>query len=86
MKKILTGKWLFLNNKIREDDVCKKIHSITNRSKKIANSKDGWDILYFDKQSNIYWELTYPNNESHGAGAPKLTELSIEDAKNKYNI
>ena len=53
---------------------------------KVATDESGWDILYKEKSSNKYWELTYPNSEMHGGGEPLVSLLSLEDVKLKFNV
>ena len=53
---------------------------------KVATDDSGWEILYKEKSSNKYWELTYPNSEMHGGGEPLVTPITIEDVKLKFNV
>ena len=53
---------------------------------KITTDETGWDVLYQDPEDNRYWELTYPESELHGGGAPVLRHLSVVEAHDKYNI
>ncbi len=53
---------------------------------KVTTNDSGWEILYKEKSSNKYWELTYPNSEVHGGGEPLVSPVAIEDVKLKFNV
>jgi len=83
----LSGKWMTQGKALIADQTCRRIEElITNFLKRIAVSKDGWEILYKDPTDGRYWELTYPNSERQGGGPPKLTVISSEEAEFKYHI
>jgi hypothetical protein len=83
----LIGSWNVRGRSVVADDVSLRIDALTNKLlKEIAVSDDGWAILYVDPKDGRYWELTYPDNESHGGGAPKLSVLLPEQARLEYNM
>ncbi|MEH6347469.1 MAG: Imm27 family immunity protein [Bermanella sp.] len=53
---------------------------------KVTTDESGWEILYKEKSSNKYWELTYPNSEMHGGGEPLVSPVAIEDVKLKFDV
>lgn len=83
----LVGSWIIRNGRAVLDDVGQRIeYLIENSLKEIAVSDDGWDKLYINPNDGVYWELTYPDSQLHGGGAPKLTHVKIEIAKIKYHF
>jgi hypothetical protein len=83
----LIGNWNVRGRSVVADDVSLRIDALTNKLlKEIAVSDDGWAILYVDPKDGRYWELTYPDNESHGGGAPKLSVILPEQARLEYNM
>jgi len=52
--------------------------------RELARSPDGWSALYQDPRDNRLWELTYPQSELHGGGAPRLAVVSPADADSRY--
>ena len=83
----LVGNWVQQNGSVVADDVSKRIEFLTqNKLKKVASSDDGWDQLYIDVQDSRYWELSHPESDSHGGGAPLLKNLSQDEVKNKYRL
>jgi Immunity protein 27 len=81
----LLGKWQIVGGEVVADDTCKRIqHLISSYLIQAAIDKSGWEKLFKDPQDGRYWELTYPQGEMHGGGPPRLTCLSLEQAKSKY--
>lgn len=83
----LVGSWVQQSGSVVADEVSKRIEFLTqNKLKKVASSDDGWDQLYIDEQDSRYWELSHPESDSHGGGAPLLKNLSQDEVKNKYQL
>lgn len=83
----LNGKWLFLNNKLVEDETSNRINYLKNNYlNKVAISTSGWETLYHDPTDNRYWELIFSQSESHGGGASTLINVTKEIAIDKYGI
>lgn len=83
----LQGTILFKNGKIELDDTGKRIeYLITYYLKKIKSDESGWLTLYQDPSDCRYWELSYPESELQGGGAPKLQEIDKNDVIQKYAI
>jgi hypothetical protein len=81
----LLGKWIFCGTQVEGDETCKRIKwLVAEKLQEIKTDDSGWDVLYRDPVDGRYWELTYPQSHMHGGGPPRLTHLSIEQAKTKY--
>jgi len=81
----LVGEWVFAAGKMNGDATCARInHLISEVLKELGRDASGWDVLYVDPNDGRYWELTYPKSHMHGGGPPRLTCLSLEQAKVKY--
>jgi hypothetical protein len=80
------GKWLYVNNKCIEDEVCIKIQHMIQDELILMHSHDIWEKLYYDPEQCEYWELTYPFGEMQGGGPPELTQVSFQYAQEKYGI
>ena len=83
----LRGSWKLEGTSMNADAICVRIESlITNYLVKISEDDSGWDKLFQDPEDKRYWELSYPEGEMHGGGAPLLINLSLQKAKEKYQI
>ena len=83
----LEGKWIYENNEIKKDATTLRIEWLTtNYLKKITTDETGWCTLYINPSDNKFWELTYPESDSHGAGAPSLTNITIDEVTKKYSV
>ena len=83
----LVGSWVQQNGSVVADEVSKRIEYLTHiKLKKVASSDDGWDQLYIDTEDSRYWELSHPESDSHGGGAPLLKNLSLGEVKKKYQL
>lgn len=84
---ILKGSWIFKDGSMTNDSVSQRIENlIAKHLIEIGEDESGWNKLYIDPEDNRYWELTYPESEAHGGGAPQLELLSDQQAKSKYQI
>lgn len=85
----LVGKWITLGGKVRSDEACERIQWLTTHHlRKVATSKQwgGWEVLFEDPDDGRFWEQTYPHSEMQGGGPPRLSVLSREQAKAKYQF
>lgn len=85
----LVGKWVSVNGQIRGDQTCERIQWLTTHYlRKVASSKrwGDWEILFEDPNDGRFWERTFPQSEMQGGGPPRLTVLSREQAKAKYQL
>lgn len=83
----ITGKWIMIGGVLSEDENCSRIHKLINNClNKIAESSDGWEVLYIQNDMKRYWELSYPEAHLEGGGPPKLVNISYDDANIKYEI
>jgi len=58
-----------------------------NHLREVATDESGWEVLYEDPDDGRYWELTFIKSESHGGGAPQLSNVDItESIKSKFNL
>jgi hypothetical protein len=81
----LVGRWETHRGQVVADAVCRRIEALTKHDlQRVAVSADGWDMLYRDPGDGRYWELTHPDSGLHGGGPPRLTHLSAERARQKY--
>jgi hypothetical protein len=70
---IIVGKWLLEGGKLVADANCRRIEKlIQSNFVKVSSSPDGWSTIYQDPGDSRYWELSYPQNELQGGGAPML--------------
>ena len=81
----LLGDWIVRGTQVEGDEICNRIKwLVTEKLQEVTTDVSGWDVLYRDPADGRYWELTYPQSLMHGGGPPRLTHLSVEQAKNKY--
>jgi hypothetical protein len=59
---------------------------ITSSCQKLASSECGWETLFFESKRAKYWVKSYPNSYMHGGGEPNLSELSENEAKERFGI
>lgn len=83
----LHGKWKLIGTSIKADTTSKRIERlISTYLIEIDEDESGWNKLYQDPDDKRYWELSYPESEIYGGGAPLLKRISLEEAKEKYQI
>jgi len=83
----LEGQWLKVGGKVIADDTALRIDELIRGAlTKLAESKDGWDVLYLDRRDGRMWELTYPHKDWHGGGPPSLDHVIKDRVKAKYGI
>lgn len=74
-------------NAVYFDDISNRIIQLTNQNLiLVAKDPSGWDSLYFDPRDGRFWELSYPNSERHGGGAPLLKVLDSCDERHKHKF
>lgn len=67
------------------DEISERIvYLVTHRLTAIATDQSGWFRLYQDPTDLRYWQLSYPDSELHGGGAPMLENIAEAMAQNKY--
>lgn len=83
----LRGSWKLEGTSMNADAVCMRIESlIATYLIEISEDDSGWNKLFQDPEDKRYWELSYPESEMHGGGAPLLRNLSLQEAKEKYPL
>jgi len=81
----LIGQWIVVDGGVVCDEASRRIEWLIRENlEKIAGG--GWETLYRDREDGRYWELTYPHSEWHGGGPPRLTNLSADQARVKYDV
>jgi len=84
---LLKGKWIFDGSSMSGDEICNRIEwLISNYLIEIGTDISGWKKLYQDPEDKRYWELTYPESELQGGGAPILKHLLMIDVEKEYKI
>ena len=82
----LQGTWVTVDRQVVADPIARRIeHLIANDLVEVGSADGGWSKLYRDPVDGRFWELTYPESEIHGGGAPMLKHISPEIAAQKYN-
>jgi len=85
----LVGKWVSVDRSVRADETSERIEWLTtNYLRKVTTSKQGggWETLFEDPEDGRLWERTYPQSELPGGGPPRLTVMSAEQARAKYQL
>jgi hypothetical protein len=83
----LQGSWEFVGNSMKADNISERIENLVSSYLiEISEDESGWNKLYQDPEDKRYWELSYPESEMHGGGAPLLKSLSLNEAKKKYRV
>ena len=73
---VLIGNTNFENGKVYKDLIYQRIeYLISNCLIKIGSKESGWITVYKDPHDGRLWELSYPNSELHGGGAPVLKSI-----------
>ena len=85
----LVGKWVVEGGEAHGDATCERIEwLIEHQLEQIAFSPKwgAWETLFRDRGDGRYWERTYPQGEMQGGGPPRLSVLSPEKVRAKYEI
>ena len=83
----LIGRWQLDGDEIVADETCKRIDWLINyHLVPVGTDPSGWDDLYRDPDDGRLWELTRPQSEMHGGGPPRLTCMTIDEARRKYQL
>ena len=84
---IIVGEWRMENGCPVADDSAKRVEALIDGPLvKIAESEDGWATLFLDPIDGRYWELTYPESNLHGGGAPCLKSIPIDVVATRFKI
>lgn len=82
---LLKGSWASNGKDVILDETGRRIERLVQHHLvKIADREEGWIRLFQDPRDLRYWELSYPDSESHGGGAPLLTEVSLAEVRQLY--
>jgi Immunity protein 27 len=88
-EQLLTGNWLVQDGRVHGDATCERINwLLSHHLQKVTDSAQGgaWEMLYRDPDDGRYWERTYPQSELHGGGPPELRYLTVDEARQKYEL
>ena len=80
----LIGAWVPSVAGVEGDLTCRRIRWLIEARLERVGAGD-WAVLYVDPHDGRLWELTYPHSEMHGGGPPRLTAISLDDARAKYD-
>ena len=83
----LIGNWVPAEGGLQADDTAKRIRWLTAHVlEKVADSPQygAWEALFRDPADGRLWERTYPMSEMHAGGPPRLTTISVAQARAKY--
>ena len=81
----IDGRWDLKDGKVVSDATSRRIQwLIENYLVRLGTDPTGWDVLYRDPSDTRFWELTYPESDTHGGGPPRLACLDAGEAVRKY--
>jgi Immunity protein 27 len=75
MLRELNDVWEFCDGRMRAVGDARSIDDLL-KNKLVEVRKEDWAILYRDKETGEFWDLTYPQSEMHGGGPRRLREVS----------
>jgi hypothetical protein len=52
----------------------------------VASTDNGWTQLFVDARGDGYWELSFPQSNTHGGGPRLLSPVSRDLVQSKYGI
>jgi len=81
----IVGSRRLKNGRVIADDVCIEIRRmIGEKLIEVAQDQTGWLKLFHDIETGSYWELDFPQGESHGGGPPRLRKVELADVQDRY--
>jgi hypothetical protein len=81
----IRGHWNVVAGTVTADETTHRIQRlIAEYLKELGRGNGGWTVLYVDPSDGRFWELTYPEADTHGGGAPLLKHLDHQQARDKY--
>lgn len=84
---LLQGKWLVSDGEILADHASQRIeYLISSVLLFVAKDDSGWISVFRDPQDLRYWELSYPESQDHGGGAPMLRCIDDFEVTKKYSM
>jgi len=85
----IVGQWMFDGARCQPDASCRRIEQlVANCLTKLSESRlyGSWETLFVDPVDGRLWERTYPQGELHGGGPPRLSLISEDAARLKYDF
>lgn len=52
----------------------------------VADSDDGWQSLYRDPFSGVYWRRAFVDSDYHGGGYPTLDEVNPDEIQRVFGV
>lgn len=84
---LLQGKWLVSDGAVVADYTSQRIeYLISSVLLFVARDNSGWVSLFRDPKDLRYWELSYPESQDHGGGAPMLRCMNNSEVDKKYPV
>jgi hypothetical protein len=82
----IRGRWHVVAGRVTADESARRIEVlVAEYLKESGRDATGWDILYVDPNDGRFWELTYPQADTHGGGPPLLKHLTDRQTREKYS-
>lgn len=83
---LLQGKWLMSDGEVVADHVSRRIqYLVSSVLLFVARDGSGWVSVFKDPKDLRYWELSYPDSQDHGGGAPMLRCIDSAEVDKKYS-
>jgi hypothetical protein len=73
--------WVMRDGKMVAEGDAATIDVLLGDLDRVADGAAGWTILYRDRETEAFWELSYPQSEMHGGGPRRLRQLDIPAAE-----
>jgi len=81
----LIGQWLAHGSSVVGDATCERIAwLVAERLQEVARDASGWFTLFRDPSDGRLWERSYPQGHMHGGGPPRLTLITMAQARLRY--
>ena len=78
----LADRWIMRGSGMSNEGDAGEIDALLSADlAEVANTDDGWRIVYRHRATGVLWELSYPHSEMQGGGPRRLRELSLSDAE-----
>lgn len=82
----IEGRWIFAKGKMVADEAALRIDDLTASYLEFVAAIDTCSLLYRDPKDGRLWEQSYPQGEMHGGGPPKLSVVSLEEARKRDSV
>jgi hypothetical protein len=83
----LLGRWVVRDGRVFGDPTTERIEFLIQRClRQFAEDSSGWTTLFIDPGDDRLWERTYPYGAMQGGGPPRLTLVSEQEARKRYDL